>query len=123
MSMSEERLLLKSAVILKQAVLDGDGMVNDSWGICSNIDCIANGITESAFYFGMLDDLFLSWPESTGISSCPVPSPTEDYNAIGYYDWASDHDAQWDLDTEYGQSRMRLLQYVIDSMVLQLGIW
>lgn len=63
----------------------------------------------------LMDDLFLRWPEFSGNIKYPVPHPTmaaDDAYPMGVY--GLNDVSMW--HGEYGESRRRLLRWMIDEL-------
>lgn len=79
--------------------LKKDGPLHVSDGICSNISCNPSPLTT----------LFSKWPEFSGCSTFPVPHPA-----------LPPHDAYMQMQNlwvgEYGDARMRLLDFCIEEL-------
>ena len=94
----------------------------DGWqGICENviayiISCRYRGYTNKEVETD-LKGLFKGWPEHSGDDSYPVPAPkglnkTAEEAYLGFNRYV-----RWSLDTEYGKSRMSLLEYAMLQLV------
>lgn len=95
---------------------------------------------------GARDWLYRAWPEFSGSSGYPVPAPEEDREKVAALleyrltevDWDIPKEAAeaffdavdiyglydgnfYDTDTEYGRSRIRLLDYIIATLQENLG--
>ena len=110
--------------ILLQALksIDPDDPGN-RFGICSTLNgkllCLgmeANNAHRMAFSIAPKTAPF--WAEFSGDKDYPVPSPDQNLSAEDYYYNCSD---RWDKNTAYGQSRRRLLDFMIK--VTELKIW
>jgi len=87
-----------------------DGERRDEIGICTNVmDLLCIDGTTRGWYHWIEANAQL-WPEYSGHKEYPVPH--SDYDPESAYNESDD--LLWDMDTEYGQARMRLLNFLIE---------
>lgn len=111
----------RSAAILLACLLDIRGAVTGEstrlWygmGICSNVDDLwdhKTGYDYRDLYMMKMDELFTSWPEYSGCETFPVPAPPGDLDYAQVY-----HSIENKWVGEYGASRKRLLDYMIEQL-------
>lgn len=77
-----------------------------SIGICNTLDL------HDHIHWSILDRLFAAWPEFSGCTTAPVPSPDGRLTALGTYCETPD---KW-ADDEYGNARRRLCAYLADRL-------
>lgn len=90
-------------------------------GICSHVyDGIwrAHGRIKAEAAGDALEVAFQTWPEFSGYLGFPVPSTTPGMSARSAYMIAEDTD-MWNADHPYGAARLRLLQHLIDTAVVE----
>lgn len=110
-----ESLLLQALITVKDI-----GPAHRELGICDNVEATRPfdqmkreyGPTQARERFErVLRPLFREWPEYSGNPVFPVPHPSltarEAYSRL---------DDQWDAFTPYGQARLRLLNWLIDTL-------
>lgn len=75
-------------------------------GICLNLEILTkqNG-------YAFVKRHAHAWPEFSGLSSCPVPSPLLEYDAEAFYFKAKEERAVW--TGEYGAARLRLVDFLL----------
>lgn len=91
-----------------------DPRASDLRSICAHISDVKR--PDGVDYFAVdkiVHDLFQAWPEFSGHRSFPVPHPTGG-RVMSIYYLAASHDMMW--VGEYGASRKRLLNYMIEQL-------
>ena len=102
--------LHKALLAVEEKLLTRPEGLNDN-GICENVnywldDNIADIDLDAAAYDTLIR-LMKQWPEYSGYPKYPVPHPQ--FHANDAYDKFP----LWNLETEYGKARYRLLKWLI----------
>jgi len=88
--------MLAHLLALKDLVAHGN-IPAEMNGICSNLT-----IVSQVYSYGFVEKYSIGWPEHSGDREYPVPRPIDTYFGLWRY--------------EYGESRLRLLDYLIEQM-------
>lgn len=96
---------------LQQLKDDVDRGVPPTRGICGGMS--TNALTQKQVHVWLNSRkwVFRSWPEFSGNLFYPVPSRS---HVIIAYDVAETRKSLWNLQTEYGAARYRLLEHMIE---------
>ncbi len=88
-----------------EAMRSNPSEIYEGFGICSNLREIAD---EGSY--ALLADLWTKWPYFSGNRRYPVPSSNSDSNSN------VKNRSFWDKNTEYGQLRWNLLDFLISEL-------
>lgn len=91
-----------------------NGPFNTAYGICNNI------VVDYETCFDIVREYAVDWKEYSGDSSYPVPASNTDKSPLGMYYECQRSGDMWDKDTEYGRSRWRLVDYLIECITQDL---
>lgn len=86
-------------------------------GICNSVRYAT--VCSVAEQNSILAALFIKWPEFSGDSKYPVPG-FDGLSPADAFDGASSRGTMWDQATEYGQARMRILEFSIRELRTEL---
>lgn len=103
--------ILHNALILRGMIEDGDLAYINKFGLCHLLYHCPNGVKPQGAWWHVRE-LFPMWPEFSGDDVYPVPGGGDAYDA------ASDADKLF--EGEYGAARIRLLQFIIDTLTKEL---
>ena len=93
---------------------------DEACDICYNVSSYINHHEHMIFLD--LEPLFKGWPEYSGDFEYPVPAPKGlDMTAKYAYEDSNTHE-MWNLDTEYGKSRMSLLKYAMLQLMPNISV-
>lgn len=116
--------------VLKQTVLQQCVLVKSEWdtlgsakdanhGLCEHIKACSSDPDERFAIQNALRQCFRLWPEYSGDPTYPVPSPDGDED--DEYDAECAYHDQLNLWTgAYGEARMRLLDFIIQTLSEEL---
>jgi hypothetical protein len=113
MSTAIKQVVLANAILFRAALEDGT-LPEESLdcGLCTNLRFGRDYGGETALYSEarrVLLDIFVQWPESSGEKEYPVIGGELMY-------WSNEHK----YEGEYGAARLRLLQFIIDTLTKEL---
>lgn len=100
--MSEANRILLAGLI---AVRDAGG--DTSCGICRAIDVKVGDLIPTS---GMLEKLFVKWPKFSGCVVYPIEGKWQAYDSARF------NRTLWDRNTEHGQLRWELLEWLIEEL-------
>lgn len=118
MSTNTTEELFVQMLQIKHYVGDGGGHFNRILSICG----LMNKFDSNRNHKFLLKCLWADWPEYSGCFSYPISvfNIAEGLTPQKQFELYLD---KWDQSTEYGKARMRLLNWLIERLTFELGIY